>query len=148
VTFSNNELGGNISVQGTNTCGTGTLSAVHNVIAYPIPTALAGADQSICVDNTVLNAVHPGTATGTWSVLDGPAIVQNINVNTSAVTNLREGSNTFIWTVAQSGCSSSDSVLVSNNFVAAEAGTDVTICTNAITLEGNTLRRPDLLQQE
>ncbi|MBN1117544.1 MAG: immunoglobulin domain-containing protein [Bacteroidales bacterium] len=138
VSFANGELGGNIFVQGENTCGNGTISTAHNVVANPIPNALAGPDQSICSDNSSLEAVHPGTATGTWSVLDGPAVVQNVNINTSSVTNLRTGSNTFIWTVTQSGCSSTDTVVVRNNSVVAEAGTNQTICIESITLEGNT----------
>lgn len=138
VAFSDNELGGNITVYGENTCGAGIVSAAHNVVANPIPIALAGPDQNICTDTTTLDAIHPGTATGTWSVIDGPAIINNINQYNSTVSNLREGTNTFVWNVAQSGCSQNDTVIIRNNNVTVEAGTDEVICSNAKTLEGNT----------
>jgi hypothetical protein len=137
VEFDTNELGGNISVRGLNDCGYGTASPIKTVTANSIPSAQAGIDQSLCVDNTYLTAADPGTATGTWSVIDGPAIVQNINLNTSQVTNLREGTNTLIWEVEENGCSSVDAVVITNNHVTVEAGTDQTICSESITLDGS-----------
>lgn len=139
VEFDTNELGGNISVRGLNSCGYGTASPITTVVANPIPVAQAGIDQSLCVDNTNLTAADPGTATGTWSVIDGPAIVQDINLNTSQVTNLREGTNILTWEVEENGCSSIDTVVILNNHVSVEAGTDQTICSETITLDGSTV---------
>lgn len=139
VEFDNNELGGNISVRGLNSCGYGSASPILNVVAHPIPSAQAGSDQSLCVDNTNLTAADPGTATGTWSVIDGPSIVQDINLNTSYVYNLREGTNTLIWEVEENGCSSVDTVVLINNHVNVEAGTDQPICATNITLDGSSI---------
>jgi hypothetical protein len=139
VEFSNNELGGNITVQGLNNCGLGIVSPAFNVTANPIPVANAGADQIICIDTTYLAAAHPGTATGLWSVKDGPAWVQNVNLNSSYISNLREGTNTLIWTVEKNSCSSSDTMLIINNHVNVDAGTDVTICSDVILLEGSSV---------
>jgi len=139
VAFSENELGGNITVRGNNSCGPGSVSPVLIVTANPVPSALAGPDQNLCTDNTSLEAIHPGTAIGIWSIKDGPAIVQNVNLHNSPVTNLREGTNTLIWTVSKSGCSSSDTVIIKNNFVSVEAGTNTTICIDSIQLEGSTV---------
>jgi hypothetical protein len=137
VEFDTNELGGNIAVRGLNSCGYGTASPILNVIAHPIPSAQAGIDQSLCVDNTNLTAANPGTATGTWNVVDGPAIVQKINLNTSYIHNLREGTNTLTWEVEENGCSSIDTVVIFNNHVAVEAGTGQPICSTSITLDGS-----------
>jgi|GEM_PF-1039523 len=139
VEFSNNELGGNITVQGLNNCGLGVISPALNVTANPIPVANAGADQIICIDTTFLSAVHPGTATGLWTVEDGPAWVQNVNQNNSFISNLREGTNTLIWTVEKNSCSSSDTMVIINNHVNVDAGTDVTICSDIIMLEGSSV---------
>ncbi|MCG8700239.1 MAG: immunoglobulin domain-containing protein [Bacteroidales bacterium] len=138
VNFADNELGGNFTVQGINGCGAGTISPTLLVTANVIPEALAGSDQNICADNSAFTAIHPGSATGSWSVLDGPATIQSPNLNTSTVTNLRSGTNEFIWTVSKNGCSSTDTVVIKNNEVTVEAGTDVTICTETITLSANT----------
>ncbi|MDA3953838.1 MAG: immunoglobulin domain-containing protein [Bacteroidales bacterium] len=139
VEFDNNELGGNIAVRGLNSCGYGTASPILNVVANPIPVAQAGADQSLCISNTNLTAIDPGTATGTWTVVDGPAIVQNVNLNTSYVYNLREGTNTLVWEVEENSCSSNDTVVIVNNHVTVEAGTDLTICSDSIMLDGSSV---------
>ncbi len=139
VEFDTNELGGNISVRGLNDCGYGTASPILTVVANPIPSAQAGIDQSLCVDFTNLTATDPGTATGTWAVIDGPAIVQDINLNTSYVSNLREGTNLLTWEVEENGCSSIDTVIIVNNHVAVEAGTDQTICTESLMLDGSSI---------
>jgi len=139
VEVSENELGGNITVQGVNQCGEGALSPALSVSANPIPVANAGADQIICVDSTYLTAVHPGTATGVWTVVDGPAIFQDVNLNNTLVYNLRQGTNILIWTVEKNSCFSSDTVVIVNNHVDVDAGTDQTICSEDIVLEGSSV---------
>ena len=44
IVYATDAVGGNIRVQGRNSCGTGTVSANHSVTVYPIPLADAGID--------------------------------------------------------------------------------------------------------
>ena len=139
VEFDINELGGNVSVRGINSCGLGVSSPILTVTANAIPIANAGADQSICVDTTYLDAEGPGTGTGTWSVIEGPGIVQNVNLNNSFISNLREGSNTLVWTLNKNSCVSTDTMVIINNHVNVDAGIDKTICTKDLVLEGSSV---------
>ncbi|MCF6240558.1 MAG: PKD domain-containing protein [Bacteroidales bacterium] len=78
-------------------------------------TVKAGIDQPLCADSTTLNA--DAIAGGYWTLVSGSGIIQNSLLNTSAVTNLGQGANTFRWTAVQGSCSASDDVIISNNSV-------------------------------
>jgi hypothetical protein len=137
VEFTDGELGGDITVKGENACGFGAVSPTLTVIANSIPIANAGSDQTICVDTSFLSAVHPGTAIGKWSVIEGPGIAQDVNLNNSYIYNLREGSNTLVWTVEKNSCLSTDTVVIINNHVAVDAGIDMVICSEDLVLDGS-----------
>ena len=121
--------------QGTNTfawtvtdkgcTGTSTVQVISNFFR-----AFAGNDQTRTVDNALLTAQLPNpAATGTWSIFSGNGSFANINSGSSAVTLLGYGINTFRWTVDWNSCTSTDDVNIIYNSIAAEAGTDQTICT-------------------
>ena len=100
----------------------------------------AGLNQTLCVNNTTLNAKYPVIGTGEWSVISGTAIFTNKNSNTSKVTNLGHGANWLKWTVRTSGLGMKyDTVLIVNNETTlANAGPDLVLCTDSINLMANT----------
>jgi len=109
---------------------------IVNVIMNPLPTADAGADQTVCTGNpATLNASGGGTYT--WST---------IPVQTSA-TIIVAPATTSIYTVtvtSTQGCTDMDTVIVIvSPYPTVNAGTDIAICTGtsatfAITTTGAT----------
>jgi gliding motility-associated-like protein len=100
----------------------------------------AGPDQNLCALTTsTLAAVAPGSGSGTWSSL-GTAIVSNVNLANSGVTNLAVGSNLFVWTTTNGNCINTDTVnIFVSASVTASAGPDQQICVSSptVTLSGN-----------
>ena len=66
--------------------------------------ANAGPNQTVCVNNSDLNAVTPLVGTGVWNVISGGGTVTNPTLNTSAVTNLTLGINILEWVVSNGVC--------------------------------------------
>lgn len=101
----------------------------------------AGPDQNLCALTTAtLAATAPGSGSGVWSSL-GTAVVTNVNLANSGVTNLAIGNNQFLWTTTNGNCINSDTVnIIVSTSVAASAGPDQQICSGATTatLSGNT----------
>lgn len=75
--------------------------------------ANAGPDQDLCGDATSLTANLPAGATGLWTSVSS-AVIATPDQATTAVTNLRNGETTFVWTLSAPGCAnySADTVLV------------------------------------
>ncbi|MFC2104269.1 PKD domain-containing protein [Bacteroidota bacterium] len=95
---------------------------------YPIK-AIAGGDQTICGNTTYLQANSPQSYNGTWTLVSGAAVFENSTLNNTQVTGLNPGSNTLRWTINNSGCTSSDDVVVYNDLpYEAEAGEDFNVC--------------------
>jgi hypothetical protein len=93
--------GGNLTV--TETLGACVLSDTRAITISPdVSPAVAGADQTPCVNNTVLNAVSPAVGTGQWSVNSGTGVFANANNPQSAVSGMANGLNIYTWTV--NGC--------------------------------------------
>jgi gliding motility-associated-like protein len=89
------------------------------VTVNPIPTANAGADQTICTgQSTTLN----GTGGGTYAWSNG--------INTATNTVSPALTTTYTLTVTNGGCTASDNVIVNiNPLPTANAGADQTVCT-------------------
>lgn len=100
--------------------------------------ANAGADQTICGNTTYLQANNPTYGTGTWTLVSGAASFENNGQNNTQVTSLNPGSNTLRWTIENSGCSSSDDVVIYNDLpYVAEAGDDFNVCGPTASLYAN-----------
>ncbi|MCD4792800.1 MAG: T9SS type A sorting domain-containing protein [Bacteroidales bacterium] len=97
----------------------------------------AGPDRESCGGNVTLAAVSPVVGTGSWSVIFGTGIFADSNLNTTSVSNIGIGSNTYRWTVKYANCSNYDDVIVSNNYVSADAGSDQIVCGTTSVLDGN-----------
>ncbi len=109
-----------------------------NITYVQVTTAIAGEDQFICSDYTTLEGNEPGTGeSGMWTLDEGTGIFTNANLYNTAVTSVGPGSNAFVWTLSESSCTSSDTVLINNSSVFANAGDDYTVCTNTAALNGN-----------
>jgi gliding motility-associated-like protein len=94
----------------------------------------AGSNQTICNDVTQLAASSPGTGTGIWSVDYGYATFDKDYLFNTAVTGIGLGDNTLRWTVTQGDCSSSDIVIIRNNYFDVSAGYDRDICVDTVQL--------------
>ncbi|MBL7913719.1 MAG: SprB repeat-containing protein [Bacteroidia bacterium] len=79
-----------------------------------VSAAEAGSDQSLCnVFSIELAAVAPVHGTGTWTVISGNAIINDLNNPESSVSNLDSTvENIFRWTVSNGCGSGSDDVSV------------------------------------
>ncbi|MDY0276368.1 MAG: hypothetical protein RBR42_13235, partial [Desulfomicrobium sp.] len=127
-------------ISSAGTC-TPTRDTVTITIDDPVTVADAGADITLCGDNTTLIGNEPAVGTGEWTLISGngngtifdPTVVV-INDPTSAnttVTGLIDDTYKFLWTITNGACSSADSVLVfvsNDEPPAAEAGVDATVC--------------------
>ncbi|MFA6402582.1 MAG: PKD domain-containing protein [Salinivirgaceae bacterium] len=109
---------------------------IENILLLP---ADAGNDQTICTDATKISAKVPNIGTGEWSVTTGAANFGNISSPTTTVTNLGPGNNILRWTVRTSiiGVTWDELTIVNNKPTTANAGTDITLCTNQTNLAGN-----------
>ncbi|NJO88200.1 MAG: hypothetical protein HC831_03940 [Chloroflexia bacterium] len=106
--------------------GTSTVRITSNYFI-----AEAGNDQNISNNFTNLDASYPdASATGTWSIISGNGSFANLNSETTLVTNLGFGVNTFRWTVDWNSCVAYDDVNIIYNNVTANAGVDQVICSD------------------
>ncbi len=106
--------------------GNCTSSDTVSIVVSALPTAAnAGTDQQQCANTVItLNANVPLTGTGSWSSL-GSAVVDNPASEISTVSALVPGNNTFVWTITNGACNSSDTVSIFINPVPqADAGLD------------------------
>lgn len=120
------------------TFGSDTYSGFVNVNQNSGVGADAGPDQAICsgATNATLSGSQPVIGSGTWTSL-GSAVVSNPNNPATAVTNLVNGNNYFIWETV--GCCglTQDTVIVTVG--APSTGTDViTACNSYTWIDGNT----------
>jgi hypothetical protein len=98
-------------------------------------TVSAGNNRTVCDTTTVLSGTNPGdTGYGLWTVAGGNGIFQNATSYTTRVNGLRQGDNTFTWTVTKNGCSASADVIITNGLPNAEGGGDRVTCTDSVVL--------------
>ena len=117
-----------------------TSDQVTITVQAPPSTADGGPDQTICFNNTTMNAVVPLTGTGQWSLLSGTATITNPNLANTTVTGVGSGGAVLVWTTSNGVCpNSTDQVQISLSpgVTAAVAGADQTVCTGTFTLSGN-----------
>lgn len=85
------------------------------VTALPIPIIDLGDDISLCDTFEVsitASALEP-LETGTWRLLSGSGVIDDVNSENITVTNLGVGENTFEWYVENTiGCNNSDTIVI------------------------------------
>lgn len=106
----------------------------------PTP-SFAGINQTICADNTTLNATPVTVGTGTWTVVSGTGSVVSPNSPISQVINLSLGTNILRWTTSNGTCPVSTSEVIITREAppsTAFAGADQSTCNTTFTLAANT----------
>jgi hypothetical protein len=140
VDFANNDIGGSFIVRGVNSCGTGVTSTPFNVKLKNLPVAYAGLDQGICSATTTIVATPAESgAIGKWESVSGPSTIANTSSSTSKVDNLMMGENTFVWSVTLNGCTTADTVVISNNKLLIDAGDDQVLCSKTTAMKATPL---------
>ncbi len=98
----------------------------------------AGADDNVCGDTYNLNADDPSPNTGTWTGSAGVSFDDDSDPN-AEVSNLSSGDNTLVWTIHEcNGSDVTDQVIITNDFIEAQAGADQIVCMNEAILSANT----------
>lgn len=123
------------SVSGSSGFCTANTSTSLTITVNAAPTvAAAGGDQSVCATTATLAGNTPASGTGTWTLVSGSGSITTPGSATSGLTALGAGANTFRWTIANGGCTSStDDVIITNN-TAAGGTASATGCGTSSTL--------------
>ncbi len=107
-------------------CSTSTDQVTITRDANPT-TATAGADQSICSDNTILTGNNPAIGSGVWTQVSGTSVTISDNTNpNSAVTAIPVGVVTLRWTVTNGTCAASSDDITITRTAAAPASVSLT----------------------
>ncbi len=120
-----------VSVVTVNAYGCTSDTLTKNVLILPQPTAVAGPDIQFCSGGSaVLGTSSSNGYTYSWSPTTG---LSNPAISNPTVTIANSGSNpistTYILTTTLSGCSNTDTVVVTSNPIpVATAGPDVAVC--------------------
>ena len=95
------------------------------VINYRVPDqAVAGNNQTICLDHTVMNANKPTFGTGHWEIIQGEGtIVDSTDAHTQVV-DLSYGENILRWVVSYLECSTDSDVVIYSQKAEPYAGED------------------------
>lgn len=117
----------------------GCISDKDFTLINNLPNPDAGQNQQLCSATATLNASALLTGElGNWTVIDPQSeIISNPNIPGTLVSNLKQGTTTFIWTVDNGICTATDSVQLINNLPFVYAGKDTTICTSTYNLLAN-----------
>lgn len=105
-------------------------------ITNNLVSANAGIDFSVCNNSASLNADIPVAGSGIWTNQAGAGSFADINSNSTEVTELSLGINTFRWTVNHLTCETYDDVTIENNHISVSAGSNQEICDNFTQLSG------------
>lgn len=86
-------------------------------------------DYAICDSEIVLTGNEPSPGITLWTVETGDAVISNPTEIETEATNLNEGENTFIYTITNGSCVSSDTINITRDIlIEADAGTDISLC--------------------
>ena len=113
VSFSASAASGNLTVQGSNSCGTGAVSANYSITVNPLPTATTGSNTAICSGYSVtLGASSTSGHTYSWLPVTGlsSATIANPVATLTATTTY-----TLTETITATGCQQTNSVTVAVN---------------------------------
>ena len=109
---------------------------------FPPSVSSAGPDQSICNNSTsIINANTPINGTGNWNVVVGAGTISFPLSDSTSVSGLSFGQNSFEWVISNGVCVASRDTISIINFIppsAASAGNDQSICGDSTSLIANT----------
>ncbi len=95
----------------------------------------AGLDANVCVSHYSMQAQNAYPYMGTWVVVSVGGTPDSIHSPSSMVFNLSPGANVFIWSIDSVPVSEWDTVIIYNNSITANAGPDLSIETDMVTLQ-------------
>jgi gliding motility-associated-like protein len=106
------------------------------VITSSIPTrSVAGADQILCKNSTLMAGNTPSVGTGEWLLVSGSVVIEEPANPNSPVTGIALGSSTLRWMITENGCQSySDITLINNQPSNPFAGYDTDVCGDSVRL--------------
>lgn len=106
------------------------------IIRSSIPTrSIAGANQILCSDSTMLGGNTPSNGTGTWTIVSGSVQFANANTPNTKVYNIARGNNILAWVIDKDGCqSTSEMTIINNQPTKPFAGYDRDLCGDSIRL--------------
>ncbi len=99
--------------------------------------ALAQLDKTVCSNQAFITADAPKVnESGIWTKVDplNTSSIENPSLFQTLITNLKQGINTFKWTIYNQFCSTNDIVNVTNNSITTNAGSDQIICGSSTAL--------------
>ncbi|MFM2284649.1 MAG: hypothetical protein RLZZ543_146 [Bacteroidota bacterium] len=74
--------------------------------------ANAGLDLEICGNAGQLQGINPSIGQGSWQIIEGTATIETPTDGQSLISDVSNGTNSFVWTISNGVCSSSDTVIV------------------------------------
>lgn len=105
--------------------------------------AEAGSDTSLCNTNLFqLNANSPpSSATASWSIITGSGTLSSSTQPNATISNMSYGLNTLAWTIVDTGCTTIDTIVITNNEMPTTAVTepDRTACEDTTTIWANAI---------
>lgn len=127
VNFSDNASSGNITAEGTNTCGSGTASAAYPVQIDVATKANAGPDQIICSGIATLAGNTPVAGTAAWTKISGSCSINEVDDPNTNVAGIAVPSTIKLkWTISNGICAASaDTVSITSQ--ACPIGADFTV---------------------
>lgn len=90
----------------------------------------AGTDRIICDDYITLNANNPSSGVGSWSVVSGKGVFDDMMYNRTVVRGVGYGQNVYRWTVTYGSCTTIDEVVVVSQKAEPYAGEDDVVYVN------------------
>ena len=123
----------------SNTCSSSN-DTVYIIRESPPTIPIAGIDQILCPNSSVLNANTAQIGNGIWTLFSGVGTISSPTLETSNITGLGIDTNIFVWTISNTCATNSDTVLIIRETTAtiANAGPNQTICSAVSILAGNT----------
>jgi hypothetical protein len=98
------------------------------ITGNPVPVADAGPDKQSCNGVSLLEAITGNLVAGNWSQIAGTGSILNPTTDTTQVSGLSFGRNTFIWTAILGSCSSNDTMNIFRPANPVFLGNDTVIC--------------------
>jgi hypothetical protein len=117
-----NGFAGNVNIQVTaNGCNGPSIQTVRTVIVNPLPAAVAGIDRAICLNtNTQIGAAAVSGSTYNWTSIPAGFTSTTANPNVSPLVTTTYN---VVESVTATGCTNSNSVVVTVNPLPSAAGT-------------------------
>jgi gliding motility-associated-like protein len=114
--------------------GNGCSATDQVIISNNAFTVTAGNNEISCGPNYTLRGSDPLSGTGLWTINAGGGVFANQTNFETLVTGVKNGPNTYTWTVNRNGCTASNNVTITNDLYVAVVGQEMNVCANTATV--------------